>query len=89
GPLDLGTARATARRAMRRAGLFATGDVGTVLRFTALELGEDDAILGESGGLERFCTARPEAAEIVRLASGLEYAGARWQNASPRSGRPV
>lgn len=85
GSFDLASARATARRAMRRAGLFACGELGTVLRFTALETGVDESLLLEEDGLEAFCFERPEAADIVRLATSLEYAEARWQSPPPSS----
>ncbi len=88
GALDLAAGRATARRAMRRAGLFATGDLGTTLRFTALELGFDEDLITESAGLERFASSSADVADVVRLATSVEYAEARWQAASPRSGRP-
>ncbi|MBL9022733.1 MAG: hypothetical protein JNL21_11075 [Myxococcales bacterium] len=85
GPFDLGVARATARRAMRRAGLFASGELGTALRFAALETGVDEAILQDPDGLEALCNGQPEAADIVRLATSLEYAEARWQAPPPTS----
>lgn len=72
-----------ARRAARRAGLFACGDLPTALRLLIAELGISlDVPLTAPDGLERACTQHPEIAEIVRLATRSEYAEARW-NASP------
>jgi tetratricopeptide (TPR) repeat protein len=72
----------SARRAMRRAGLFAAGDVPTALTSTIAELGLSlDVPLSAPDGLARACAAHPALGDLVRLATRSEYGEARW-NAS-------
>jgi hypothetical protein len=86
GAFDLSAARAAARRAMRRAGLFASGDLATAIRITVRELGDEDELdLSDPQALERSATTHPEVADLVRLASRLEFAEARWQPPPPSS----
>lgn len=71
-----------ARRAARRAGLFACGDVPTAVRMIVAEQNISlDVPLTAPDGLLRACEKHSEIAEIVRLATRIEYAEARW-NAS-------
>lgn len=91
GPLLLEEARERTQTAMRRAGLFAAGDLGVALRITLEELGEEGALLDEPGGLEAACRF-PEVADLVRLATRMEYAEARFfatpsAATAPRSAR--
>ncbi len=73
----------SARRATRRAGLFASGDLPTALRLVVTELGLAlDTPLTADDGLARACTAHPALADLVRLATRSEYAEARFR-ASP------
>jgi hypothetical protein len=67
------------RQAMRHAGLFASGNLGTALAQVAPELGI--ALSGYQGspdGLARASAAHPEVADLVRLALRTELAEARW-----------
>lgn len=79
-------ALSASRRAMRRAGLFAAGDVATaireVMRELSLELSEP---LEAPDGLRRACEEHEVIADLVRLATRSEYAGARWETASTSS----
>jgi tetratricopeptide (TPR) repeat protein len=79
------------RRAARRAGLFACGDLPTALRLVVAELGISlDVPLTATDGLALACQKHSEIAELVRLATRSEYAEARWNASSamdPRKGR--
>lgn len=75
---------ACTRRAMRRAGLFASGSIGAAVRILVNELALPLAIpLEEPDGLAQACADFPEVADLVRLATRAEYAEARWQPGSP------
>jgi hypothetical protein len=78
-----------ARRLARRAGLFASGDVGLAVRRAIaeerLELRQE---LTAPTGLAAACADHPELADLVRLATSPEYAAARWQPASGERQRP-
>ncbi|MDC0741148.1 tetratricopeptide repeat protein [Polyangium mundeleinium] len=77
----------SARRAARRAGLFASGDLPTALRLVVAELKlELDAPLTAEGGLARACAAHPALADLVRLATRSEYAEARFRAAPSTEG---
>lgn len=70
----------TTRAAMRRAGLYASGDLGTAVRMVVKELGIRPQVpLAEPNGLAAACVAHPEISDLVRLATRMEYAEARWQ----------
>ncbi len=70
----------TTRTAMRRAGLYGAGDLATSIRMTVKELGlRLEVPLVDLGGLAAACAAHPEIADLVRLATRMEYAEARWQ----------
>ncbi|HZF48009.1 MAG TPA: hypothetical protein VE093_05130 [Polyangiaceae bacterium] len=71
------------RRIMRRAGLFAAGDLPVAVRMTVAELSLTlDTPLTEPEGLAAACRAHPALADLVRLATSSEYADARWQPAA-------
>jgi cellulose synthase operon protein C len=71
------------RRAMRRAGLFAAGDVPTAINMAIAELGLSlDEPLSAPLGLARACAAHAPLADLLRLATRSEYAEARWHAAS-------
>jgi hypothetical protein len=73
-------ANRTTRRAMRRAGLYASGDLGHAVRATVKELGlKLPKPLDAPDGLAAACAAHPEIADLARLATRMEYAEARWQ----------
>ncbi|WP_170229272.1 hypothetical protein [Polyangium fumosum] len=77
----------SARRAARRAGLFASGDLPTALRLVVAELKlEIDTPLTAEGGLARACAAHPALADLVRLATRSEYAEARFRAAPSTEG---
>jgi hypothetical protein len=68
---------------MRRAGLFAAGDLPVAVRMTVAELSLSlDTPLTEPEGLAAACRAHPALADLVRLATSSEYADARWQPAA-------
>lgn len=73
--------RARARQSGRRVALFATGDfAASSLALLAEEGGRLDARrLGQEGGLKQLCAELPDLADLVRLATSVEYADARWQ----------
>ncbi|MBK6512918.1 MAG: hypothetical protein IPG04_02065 [Polyangiaceae bacterium] len=87
GPLEPAVGRASARRAMRRAGLFASGDLGVALRALAVEERYEVPPAGEPLDLDALCRESAEAEDLVRLATRMEYAEARWQLPSPSSVR--
>lgn len=73
-----------ARRAARRAGFFACGDLPTALRLVVAE--QNIALevpLSAPDGLFRACENHPEIAELVRLATRSEYAEVRWNGVAP------
>ncbi len=82
-------ARAGTRQAMWRAGLFACGDLAVALRVMLVELAVPlDMSITEPGGLAQAAAAYSPVADLVRLATRMEYAEARWQTAEGRhSGR--
>jgi hypothetical protein len=73
------------RQAMRRAGLFATGNLSTALSLLAFELSLPPGSLVEPPGtLARSCETHPAVADLVRLALRSEFAEARWaQSTTP------
>ncbi|WP_437278424.1 hypothetical protein WME90_45625 [Sorangium sp. So ce375] len=80
----------TTRTAMRRAGLFASGNIATAVRATIKERGLELAVpLSDPEGLAAACAAVPEIADLVRLATRMEYAEARWQPGTVPSLRRV
>lgn len=84
GRLDPAVARRTSRRAARRAGLFVTGDLALARRMLQKE--EPELAL-EGQSLFEASQSSPELADLVRLATRMEYAEARWQLPSPMSMR--
>jgi hypothetical protein len=78
-----GVAQAIARMAIRRAGLFVCGDLGVALRETCRMEGIPIESLSTPTGLSALTRERAEIADLVRLATSSEYAGARWQPARP------
>ncbi|WP_437608669.1 hypothetical protein WMF20_48050 [Sorangium sp. So ce834] len=80
----------TTRTAMRRAGLFAAGNLATAVRATIKERGLELSVpLSNPEGLAAACAAHPEIADLVRLATRMEYAEARWQPGTVPSLRRV
>lgn len=75
--LDYDAALAAAKGAVRRAGFFACGDLGSSLRQVALEEGYDLDTTEE--GMRSFVRDTPAARNLYSLALGAEYAHTRWQ----------
>lgn len=74
--LSATSARDAARTAMRRAGLFACGDLGLAIRLALEELGQLTAPSADA--LESLCATHPSIADLTRLALRMEYAEARF-----------
>lgn len=68
-------------RAMNRAGLFACGDLGVAIR----EVASAEGIVVGDKGLSDLCRESEGIADLVRLATSLEYADARWRSGATRS----
>jgi hypothetical protein len=77
---------AAARRAARRAGLFASGTLGVALGRVIAEESIDAAVLKGPDGLARLCSRSPAASDLVRLACDPLYAHLRWRPATARAG---
>ncbi len=84
GKLTRELAVASARRAARRAGLFASGDLVEALARVAGEEGIEPTLLRGPEGLVRLCAKSAAAADLVRLATDPVYAHLRWR---PELGR--
>lgn len=81
GKLTRESAVASARRAARRAGLFASGNLGEALRRVAADEGIEASLLAGPEGLVRLCEQSRAAADLVRLAADPVYAHLRWRGA--------
>jgi hypothetical protein len=78
------------RQAMRRSGLFASGNLGVALAQLGSELGIPLAEYRASpDGLAEAAAAHPEVADLVRLAIRTELAEARWSPATAQERRRV
>jgi hypothetical protein len=86
GKLTRELAVASARRAARRAGLFASGDLGVALSRVVAEEGIDSTQLAGSGWLARLCAKSAAAADLVRLACDPVFAHLRWSTEPTRPG---
>jgi len=84
-PLDWQAARAVARRAMRRAGLLASGDLGAALRVTFEDLGHGAPDFTAPDALANAARTHREVADLLRFATSSEYAESRWQPIPPSS----
>ncbi len=84
--LDYDAALAAAKVAVRRAGFFAAGDLGSALRQVAME--EEYLLDSPQQNVRTFVRDNPTARNLYSLALGAEYAHTRWQFArsSTRSG---
>jgi hypothetical protein len=81
-------ALAGTRRAMRRAGLFASGSLATTLTQIAPELSIPlEMYLLAPDGLAQACLAHPDVADLVKLSLRTEYAEARWLSAASAARR--
>jgi hypothetical protein len=86
GKLTRELAVASARRAARRSGLFASGDLGVALSRVVAEEGIDSAQLAGPGWLARLCAKSAAAADLVRLACDPMFAHLRWCTEPTRPG---
>jgi hypothetical protein len=86
GKLTREAAVASARRAARRAGLFAAGDLVEALARVVAEEGIDQSLLSGPDGLARLCAKSAAAADLVRLAIDPVYAHLRWRPDAARPG---
>jgi tetratricopeptide (TPR) repeat protein len=86
GKLTRDWAVASARRAARRAGLFAAGNLGVALGRVVADEGIDPTLLEGGAGLARLCARSLAAADLVRLACDPVYAHLRWRPAPTRLG---
>jgi hypothetical protein len=68
---------ASARRAVRRAGLLICGDIAVAVRETLADFGAE--LASEPSGLDALAQRFPDVADLVRLATSPEYAEVRWQ----------
>jgi hypothetical protein len=89
GKLTRELAASAARRAARRAGLFACGSLGVALGRVIADEGIDPSVLREREGLGRLCARSPAASDLVRLACDPLYAHLRWRTESPPPGGPI
>jgi hypothetical protein len=80
--LDYDMALTAAKVAVRRAGFFASGDLGCALRQVAME--EEYLLDSPQQNVRTFVRDNPTARNLYSLALGAEYAHTRWQFA--RSG---
>lgn len=74
---DFDAVMSSARRAVRRAGLFACGDLPTALREVALEEGLPP--LSSPEGVRKAVAGSDALADLFRLATSAEYAHIRWR----------
>jgi hypothetical protein len=86
GRLTREMAVAAARRAARRAGLFASGTLGVALARVVAEEGIDASLLKGPEGLARLCARSPAASDLVRLACDPLYAHLRWRTDGAQTG---
>ncbi|HEX4477008.1 MAG TPA: hypothetical protein VH142_18085 [Polyangiaceae bacterium] len=77
--IDYDLALSSAQQAVRRAGLFVSGDLTVAIREACADLGVSTRALDAPGGLEALCSSSPAVADLVRLATSLEFASTRWQ----------
>ena len=72
-------AQGSARRACRRTGLFAAGDLGTAVGRTLDELELSGEAPLDDPNVLRWLYGIPQIADIIDLATRAEYAEARWR----------
>jgi hypothetical protein len=77
--LDYDSAMMQARVAVRRAGLYVSGDYHASFNEIALDEGLEPALAATPGGLYELCAKSPSLASLYRLAISPEYAETRWR----------
>jgi tetratricopeptide (TPR) repeat protein len=83
GALDYDRAMEQARIAVRRAGLFVTGDWGVAAREVCIDEGLDPGLVSTPGGLAKLCERNSSLRNLHALALSSEYADTRWRGARP------
>ena len=81
--LDYDRAMQQARTAVRRAGLFVSGDFGVAAREVCIDDGLDPELVGRPGGLAELCEKSPSLRSLHALALSSEYADTRFRSARP------
>ena len=76
---DYAAALVSARRSVRRFGLFAAGDLLVALKEVVADEGVPEEVLSQVGGLRRLAKVSEAVADLLRLSTSPEYAHARWQ----------
>jgi hypothetical protein len=84
--LDYDGALAVSRNALRRAGLFAAGDLAVALTAVAAEEGFVPERLAEPNGVAELCATSASAKSLLSLSLSPEFAHARWQ--TQKAGSP-
>jgi hypothetical protein len=74
-------ARDATSTAMRRAGMFACGDLGLAIKMVLEQQG--DLTIPTADTLESLCRDQPAIADLTRLALRMEYAEGRFYGAAP------
>lgn len=87
--LDYDLAIERARLAIRRAGLYVSGDLRVSVRETCAEEGIATRGLDAPGGLAALCAASPAVSDLILLATSPEYADARWRTPATSRKRPT
>ncbi len=80
--IDYSHALGAASRAARRAGLFMSGDLAVALGRVCAQQSVDSTRLRGASGLRDLCQSNQAVADLVRFATSLEYALARWGSLS-------
>jgi cellulose synthase operon protein C len=81
--LDYDRAMQQARIAVRRAGLFVSGDFGVAAREVCIDDGLEPQLVSRPGGLAELCAKSPSLASLHALALSSEYADTRFRGARP------
>ena len=86
-PLSYDDVWARALQVSRRAGLFVTGNLRIALLDVANDPGTKDRVqLASRDALRSLCQTSTSAADLLRFATSVEYAQARWREELPRRG---
>lgn len=77
--IDYDVAFGATNSALWRAGLFAAGDLGVSLLQVCAQEQLDPTLLRSASGLQSLCEDNARVAAVVRFATSVEYAEARWR----------
>jgi hypothetical protein len=92
--IDYQTAFAATNTALWRAGLFASGELGVSVAQVCAQEQIDVSAIRNPSGLRALCEANPRLAAVIRFATSVEYAEARWRplrsmsSSNQRSAKP-